>query len=137
MQSTVQAFAIIPNAILSGRHSDAPLFKLDICRVLLRYHSVLTASEKELWVQRHSNRIVLPVSPFACMFRQELAVYRTHQYRSNGIGAMTMAFGIGRFLDWDFKRAKKSLGFNPNEAMSLEGFPIEKTRLRVFPYVVA
>jgi hypothetical protein len=50
---------------------------------------------------------------------------------------MLMAFGIGRFLDWDFKRVKKALGFNPNEAISLEGFPIERTRLHVFPYVVA
>lgn len=49
---------------------------------------------------------------------------------------MLMAFGIGRFLDWDFKRAKKALGFNPTEAISLDGFPIEKTRLRAFPYVV-
>ncbi|KAJ9109769.1 hypothetical protein QFC19_001999 [Naganishia cerealis] len=57
-------------------------------------------------------------------------------YLSNGVGAMAMAFGIGRFLDWDFKRAKKALGFNPNGAISLDGFPIEKTRLRVFPYVV-
>jgi hypothetical protein len=49
---------------------------------------------------------------------------------------MAMAFGIGRFLDWDFKRAKTALGFNPTEAISLDGFPIEKTRLRAFPYVV-
>jgi hypothetical protein len=50
---------------------------------------------------------------------------------------MAMAFGIGKFLDWDFKRAKQALGFKPNEVISMEDFPLEKTRLRVFPYVVA
>ena len=50
---------------------------------------------------------------------------------------MAMAFGIGRFLDWDFKRAKKALGFEPNEVIAMEDFPLEKTRLRAFPYVVA
>jgi predicted MFS family arabinose efflux permease len=56
-------------------------------------------------------------------------------YLPNGIGAMVTSFCLGKFLNWDYVRSKKKLGFNPKDKVSLEGFPIEKVRLRIMPYI--
>lgn len=54
----------------------------------------------------------------------------------NGIGAMATSFALGRFLNWDYARAKAKAGFDPKDKISLDGFPIEKVRLRIFPWIV-
>ena len=54
----------------------------------------------------------------------------------NGIGAMATSFALGKFLNWDYGRAKAKAGFDPKDKISLDGFPIEEVRLRIFPWIV-
>jgi hypothetical protein len=56
--------------------------------------------------------------------------------RPNGIGAMMTSFVLGKFLNWDYTRSKAKAGYNPKDKVSLDGFPIEATRLRAFPWIV-
>jgi hypothetical protein len=49
---------------------------------------------------------------------------------------MATSFALGRFLNWDYGRAKAKAGYDPKDKISLDGFPIEKVRLRIFPWIV-
>jgi hypothetical protein len=68
-----------------------------------------------------------------------VCVYTADTYfhdRPNGIGAMVASFALGKFLNWDYLRSKAKAGYDPKDKVALEGFPIERVRLRAFPWIV-
>lgn len=40
----------------------------------------------------------------------------------------------GRLIDWQFRRMKKALNFQPKHYRDIEGFPIETARFKFLPY---
>lgn len=55
-------------------------------------------------------------------------------HRSQGAGALLAGVLGGRLLDWQFRRTKQELNFQPKHHRDIEGFPIETVRFRFLPY---
>ncbi|KAJ5738132.1 hypothetical protein N7493_001287 [Penicillium malachiteum] len=55
-------------------------------------------------------------------------------YLSQGAGALLSGVMGGRLIDWQFRRMKVALNFQPKHHRDIEGFPIETARFKFLPY---